>query len=372
MQIRPQSTRRIQDVSRIAVLRANRIGDLVLCLPALSALREAYPDAEITLLGTKWHAAFLSGRPGPIDRVIALPPIPGVTADEHARKPLGLSEFVGQMQAERFDLALQMHGGGRYSNPFITQLGARVAVGLRTPDAALLDRWLPYVYLQPEIARFLEVVDLVGADTVTWTPQITVTEQDLIESKAAVPADGTDLVALHPGALDVRRRWPANRFSTVGDALAARGARVIITGSADDRGLVDEVARKMSHDATVLAGGLSLGGLLGLYRRCRLVVGNDTGPLHLAMVAGARVVGIYWCPNFVTAGPSTRARTRPVIAWTLRCPDCGEPYAEGSYDTEPWRPSCDHEVSWVDSVSVDIVLAAAHELWEATWLDGDS
>lgn len=65
--------RRLEDVRRIAVLRANAIGDLVFALPALDALRAAYHQAEIVLLGLPWHADFLAGRPGPIDRVEVVP-----------------------------------------------------------------------------------------------------------------------------------------------------------------------------------------------------------------------------------------------------------------------------------------------------------
>src|SRR5438309_10264707 len=97
-------------VTKIAVLRANAIGDLIFALPALDALRAAYPAAEIVLLGTAWHARFLAGRPGPVDRVVELPPgaLDGGSPD---------AEFVAAMRAERFDLALQLHGGGRTSNP---------------------------------------------------------------------------------------------------------------------------------------------------------------------------------------------------------------------------------------------------------------
>ena len=65
---------RVPGVRRIAVLRANAIGDFIFTLPALEALRAAYPQAEIVLLAKKWHAAFLRGRPGPVDRVVAVPP----------------------------------------------------------------------------------------------------------------------------------------------------------------------------------------------------------------------------------------------------------------------------------------------------------
>ena len=69
---------RLPDVRRIAVLRANALGDFIFTLPALDALRCAYPSAEIVLLGAPWHAKLWRDRPGPVDRVLVVPPAPGI------------------------------------------------------------------------------------------------------------------------------------------------------------------------------------------------------------------------------------------------------------------------------------------------------
>ncbi|MFD0469202.1 glycosyltransferase family 9 protein [Nonomuraea thailandensis] len=121
----------IGDVRRIAVLRANAIGDYLMAVPALEALKHAYPGARLTLLGTAWHAGFLTGRPGPVDEVVALPPISGVSTREpgHAAP----EELCAGLRQREFDLAVQIHGGGRFSNPFVRRLGARVTAGLRAP-----------------------------------------------------------------------------------------------------------------------------------------------------------------------------------------------------------------------------------------------
>src|SRR5690606_32151349 len=132
----------------------NAIGDLLLAYPALEAVKAAYPQARLTLLGRPWHARFLRGRPGPVDEVVALPPVKGVSLPdtEEGEAP---EEFYASLRRRRFDLVLQMHGGGRYSNPFVRRTGARITAGLRTPDAEPLDRWVPYVYYQHEILRYL-------------------------------------------------------------------------------------------------------------------------------------------------------------------------------------------------------------------------
>src|SRR3712207_2099901 len=98
------------------------------------------------------------------------------------------------MVEEKFYLAIQMHGGGRYSNPFVQRLGARLTIGLKTPDAEPLDRWVPYVYFQREILRYLEIVSLVGATIRTLEPKVLVTEEDLKEAEQVVPDTGKVLV----------------------------------------------------------------------------------------------------------------------------------------------------------------------------------
>src|SRR5215217_832091 len=178
----------IAGVRKIAVLRANAIGDFLFTLPALEALRVAYPEAELVLLGQEWHAKFLAGRPGPIDRVEVVPATRGVGEPMDAvEDPEEQEAFFARMVEERFDLALQWHGGGRYSNPFVRRLGARLTVGSKTPDAVPLDRWVPYVYWQLEVLRYLEIGRLMGASPVVTAPRIAVTENDLAESYRVVP-----------------------------------------------------------------------------------------------------------------------------------------------------------------------------------------
>src|SRR5215213_5383385 len=116
---------RVENVRKIAVLRAGGLGDLVFALPALWALREAYPEAAITLLGGPLQTELLSGRSEPVERVITVPPSTGVNGpdtgvDEDEEE---LARFFRRMREERFDLALQMHGGGATPTRLSTSSG---------------------------------------------------------------------------------------------------------------------------------------------------------------------------------------------------------------------------------------------------------
>ncbi len=357
----------VPNVKKIAVLRANAIGDFVFALPAFEALRSAFPHAEIVLLGRPWHCEFLEGRPGPIDRVIPVPPVYGIHGDaENGSIPFDsteVREFLEQMAEEKFDIAIQLHGGGRHSNPFVSRLGARVTAGLRTPDAEPLDRWLPYYYYQSEVMRALEVVSLVGARSVTFEPALAVTAHDVAESEEVVPPTDAPLVLIHPGAGDGRRRWPGEKFAQVGDRLAGMGVRVLVSGTAIEQDLVDAVVGNMREPAQDICGRLSLGGLAGLFSRCALVISNDSGPLHMAMAVGAPTVSIYWVGNLITAGPATRGLNRPVISWRLTCPVCGNNCTVHE---------CEHHESFVADIPVERVTSHALDLLSQPWRTADT
>lgn len=323
-----------------------------MALPALDALRAAYPAAEITLLGRAHHVALLCDRPGPVDRVVALPD--GAVGDEASRDPgLDREALLDELAGRRFDLAVQLHGGGRNSNRFVTALRARVTAGSRTPDAPALDRWIPYEHYQWEIARYLEVVGLVGAAPVAIEPHLAVTDADRAALGRELPAvRGEQPVVLHPGASDPRRRWPVVHFAAVARTLVARGHRVVVTGTPAEAGLVDPIVAAAGNGA-MTALHLSLPALLALIADAALVVSNDTGPLHLAIAVDTPTVGLFWIGNLINAGPFSRSRHRPLTSWRMRCPVCGADASAGR---------CAHDPSFIAEIPVAAVRDAAADL----------
>jgi ADP-heptose:LPS heptosyltransferase len=212
---------------------------------------------------------------------------------------------------------------------------------------------VPYIYFQPEILRYLEVVSLVGATAVTLEPHIALLEKDLAEAQSIVSDRGKPLVALHPGAGSPDRRWPVEKFAAVGDAVAAAGTHIVVTGTQAESHLVEAVISNMKAEAQNLCGRLSLGGLAALLSRCTVLISNDSGPLHLAAAVGTATVGIFWCVNQITAGLLTRTRHRPLISWRLACPSCGS-----NQIVEP----CQHHATYVADVPIEEVVGAAVEM----------
>ena len=368
-------------VSRIAVLRGGGLGDLMFALPAVAALKAAYPGASITLLGTPVHAELLAQTAGPVDETVILPFAegvrPGPEDDDETER------FFAAMRARNFDLAVQLHGGGRYSNPFLLRLGARHTVGTRTPDAAPLERTVPYVYYQHEPLRALEVAGFAGAPPRELEARLEALPefgqqlaQDLPLGNSG-PGQGRVLV-VHPGATDPRRRWPAERFAAVARRAADDGFRVYVVGDSSEKELAETVVELAVEQPSTgqstaeqpsteqpgteespaggsgaarpaiesLAGNLSLGELAALLADSAVVVANDSGPRHLAQALGTSTVGIYWAGNAINAAPLGRSKHRVRLGWVTRCPVCGVDVTQVGWTA----PRCPHDESTVKAV----------------------
>ncbi|GAA1840416.1 glycosyltransferase family 9 protein [Microlunatus capsulatus] len=348
---------RFPDVRRVAVLRGSGLGDLVQSLPAAEALAAAYPDAALTLLGTPGHLALLAERPSPYRTLLALPARPGVQAG--VEDPAATATFLADARAQRYDLAVQLHGGGRNANPFLLGLGARHTVGSRTDDAPELERWRPFLHLQHEVLRGLEVVALAGAEPVGLEPRIHLRPVEQEQRDAAL--DGPPTVVVHPGASDPRRHWPVERFAAVVGALVADGVRVAVVGDAAEAGLAEALLAAVDDPrgrVRSLAGEQDIGALVGTLASADVVLANDSGPRHVAAAVGTRTVGVYWVGNVVTAAPLGRSRHRVQVGFTTHCPVCGRDLTEPGWTAE----RCEHDPSIVGDVDPGRVLADVRAL----------
>lgn len=348
-------------IKKIAVLRANALGDYIFVLPALQALRETFADAEIVLLGRAWHKDYLNERPGPVDRVVVVPLYGGISEYEgYIPDENVLNEFFASMQAEEFDIAFQLHGGGKNSNPFLLRLGAKLTVGLQTPDAAALDINVPYIYYFNETLRYLEVVGRVGAKSQSIQPEIAVTAQDIYEAETLVKNSGKPIAIIHPGASDRKRRWNGENFAAIADYLTENNFHVCITGLEWERQIIDSILSEIKNRDKVqdLSGLLSLGGTTGLISRADIIISNDTGPLHVARALQKPTIGLFWCANIINASPVSITLNRNLLSWMMNCPLCGT----SAFKFNENLTDCKHDTSFIADVTVPEVKSTIHEL----------
>ncbi len=352
------------DVRRIGVLRGGGLGDLLMTVPAMEALKAAYPDAELVLMCAPQHTTLLTGRPSPVNRTLPLPPGQGIyDPPTPGGDPPDRNALRDWVNDHPIDLGVQLHGGGASSNPFLNSLKPEWTVGTRAEDAEPLTRSLPYRLYQHEVLRWLEVVGLAGATPISFEPSVVVTDTDHRCAQQVLPWPSGPVVGIHPGARDARRRWPTTHFATVVTDCVKGGARSVILGTPSEEALLRDIAQRAraelspaEADAVAVLCGLDYPGLCGVLARCDLLVGNDSGVRHLAKAIGTPTVGIFLPSNLIHYGPFGRSQDRALMSWTTRCPVCDSDCVSAD------APGCSHDVSFVADISPDAVLHEVRDL----------
>jgi ADP-heptose:LPS heptosyltransferase len=336
------------------VLRALQLGDMLCAVPALRALRAAVPGAEIVLIGLPWTRPFVDRFQCYIDDFREFPGFPGLP--EREPRVERIPGFLAEIQRERFDLAIQLHGSGSFVNPLTALFGARRCAGFFAPGDYCPDPplFMPWPDRGLEIRRLLQLMEFLGVPARGEHLEFPVGEDDEADFDA-IPA-AADLVpgayvCLHPGASVAGRRWPVERFADVGRALADRGLQVVLTGTAAEAELVRGVAHHLARPYVDLSGQTGLGALGVLLSRARLLVCNDTGVSHVA--AALQV------PSVVISTGDNPARWAPIDPSLHRvlCDDAGvEPAdviaeAEGLIAAHPRRsPRACSPTTWTRSL----------------------
>jgi ADP-heptose:LPS heptosyltransferase len=326
--------------ANIAVLRALQLGDMLCAVPALRALRAAYPQACITLIGLPWARELAARFSRYVDDFIEFPGFPGLP--ERACDPRAFTAFLADAQDRRFDLALQLHGDGRVSNAVAALLGARECAGYfprggPCPDAFRFLPWEPREHEVLRPLRLLERLGVPGAGIDLEFPLDAVDEEELARLARAFRFRPGHYVCVHPGAQLASRRWPAERFARVADALAAEGHTIVLTGAAGEAALTCAVAGAMRSRPVDLTGRTSLGALAALVANARLLVCNDTGVSHIAAATRTPSVVVSCGADTARWAPLDPTRHR-VLAYEVACRPCG-------YAACPYGHECAHGVA---------------------------
>lgn len=280
----------------VLVLRALGVGDLLTAVPALRAVRRECHGARMRL-ATSVELRDLVELIGGIDDIL---PAAGLAAME----PCG----------RRPDLAVNCHGRGPQSTALLRRTDPAALWCHRDPDiGAAGPEWDAELH---EVDRWCRLVRYHGLDA------------DPTDLRIAAPrtAPVEAAIVVHPGAASAARRWPADRFAAVIRELAVRfPGPVVVTGGPGERGLVEQVCRRVGPDGTVLrAVPCRLREMVALVAHARLVVCGDTGTAHVATAVAT--------PSVVLFGPTPPGRWGPrideplhTVLWAGRC---GDPHGD--------------------------------------------
>lgn len=267
---------------KVVVLRASRIGDFICATPAFKALRAALPDAEITLIGLPFVRE-LAARSSSFNRFVEFCGFPGIAEQFfEARKA---TSFFEQMQAQEFDLAIQMHGTGVYSNPFTLLLGAKATAGFirRVDRAGRLDAAMPMPSKGHEIHRLLAFASFLGAVPHGETLDFPLNAEDHLDADELLASTEPPLIGLHPFARDPHKCWPLAQFVKVAERLRRRyGGTILLIGDADNRAPAAALADAIGQPCVDLTGKTSVTVLGAILDRLAVLITNDSAPAHIA------------------------------------------------------------------------------------------
>jgi ADP-heptose:LPS heptosyltransferase len=271
------------EIKKIAIFRALQLGDMLCCIPAVRALRAAYPHASITLLGLPWAKSLTERFPLYFNEFIHFPGYPGLP--EQQLDPGLFTKFLQQIQSQQFDLVLQMQGNGTIVNPMVVLLGGKYTAGFCVkhdfcPDA---NYFLEYPEGISEIERHIRLMNHLEIPSKGNELEFPVTEAEEKEMQSiGLPIEKQEYVCVHPGSRGSWRQWPPECFAKLADHCASTGLKVVITGTKDEQEIVQQVIRHMKSDALNAAGKTGLGAVGALIKNAKLLISNCTGVSHIA------------------------------------------------------------------------------------------
>jgi ADP-heptose:LPS heptosyltransferase len=291
-----------QKVQRVLLINSTALGDLLFSTPAIRALKETYPHWRLDLLVKPSYAALLQYNPH-LERLI---PFPG--------RSWRLWELTGELKRSHYDLVIILHGNDPEATLVAWSTGSPYIAGsayspLSFAYSAKVERKDP---LQHAIERRLDFVRLLGADTPDKRMQLFLPSSELIRAEVlALRHFGSSpslLVAFHPFGSGRYKWWPLESYAALGNHLhETYGASILIISGPGDRQEAESLAAKLAGPSLV-TGGRPLLEVAAFLKHCRLFVGNDSGPLHMALALGV--------PGIALLGADHPRRIGPhAVAW---------------------------------------------------------
>jgi len=327
------------DVGAILVIRYSALGDVVLATSVLDPLRERFPRARIEWVTDALFAPLLDG----------LPQLAAV----HAIRREGLGEVM-QLRARlrrRFDVCLDLQNKVRSALVARAAAPRRLVFRRRSTGRALLT----LVGSDPPLARahatalYAEALGPLGIER-PGPLHVSLSARARRLAEDALGRVRPPIVAIAPGARWATKRWPADRFAAVADALAADGASVVLAGGPSDHDAFVAFAALARAPVAADLSPLPLDALAAALARVKLLVTCDSGPVHLATAVGTPALALFGPTSTVRWGPPAPGRA---LSLGLACSPCSNHGGD-------FCPEGHHRC--LDDLGADRVIAAAREM----------
>jgi lipopolysaccharide heptosyltransferase I len=314
---------------KILFIKLSAIGDVVQTLPALEAIKKTFPDGEIDWVVEEAAAGILEGHPL-IRRLLVSR---RKTWMDMLKSPRTFFEgfrntfrFFRELRSARYDIAIDFQGLFK-SGILIGLARADRKIGFdktREMSSLFLNEKLPpYDIEKHAVERYLDIARYLGAKHPSPSCTLPVERETAVmkERLKTLGKDGRKVVVINPVARWTTKLWEEWKFAELADSLVAeKNAVVIFTGGTHDQAVADRILSAMKRRAENWTGKTGLRELAALAALSDLFITTDTGPMHLAAAAGARVLALF--------GPTAPWRTGPygpghiVVRTGIDCSPC--------------------------------------------------
>ncbi|MEW5975715.1 MAG: glycosyltransferase family 9 protein [Acidobacteriota bacterium] len=308
---------------RILIIRLARLGDVILMFPAIRALRSRFPKSHLAMVVGQPYAPVLE-MCSAVDEVIAVDRV----AMRDGSKLVALRDIlllVRKVRSPRFDLVLDFHSF-RETNLLSLCSAGRYRMGVQRFQAP----YLSFCFNLPPVLEdksrhvaetFLSLVQPLGALQNLDDYQLDFAAQDVAAGKRFCRtwgvSPGTILLGMNVGAGSPGRTWPPERFAELADLLShEKNVTVVVFSGPGESHLARAVVDAMRTPPPILADELPLRSLAAAFSQCRVLLSNDTGPMHLAAAAGVPTLGLFSLSSpdhYRPLGPRSRHLRRTPI-----------------------------------------------------------
>ncbi|MFX1552328.1 MAG: glycosyltransferase family 9 protein [Promethearchaeota archaeon] len=346
---------RAEAIKSILVIRLDHLGDVLLTTPAIRCLKKQFPQARITMVIKEWSLEAIKNNPH-IENIIIFNPFWTIASKEEKKSEGvgGIYHLTRLLRKERFDLAIDFKGDVR--NILIAYLSGakrRVSYGIRGGGFLLTDM-VVYEGEIHEIDKNLKLLTPFGITAEDDEMELYVTDEDTARVEQIFEQKGIDLsrqtIALHYGGASQFKRWDTEKFITLAQRIVENNsANVLFFAGPHERATFQ--LSENPEEGIFLMPDLTVCQMAAAFKRCGLLVCNDSGPMHVGFAVGTPTVAIFG-PTFPNRfGPKDLGKNK-VVRPGLSCSPC-------------WHPDrvigC-KERNCLNSIEVVSVLAAIKEL----------
>lgn len=284
---------------KILVIRTDRIGEVLLSTPILTALKEKWPLAEITVMIKPEVKELLEGNPN-VNEIIEY----AHSCRGHLNVPYSIATAIKiamDLKKKQFDIAVVVNPKKEF-HLAVFLAGIPLRVGFNRKWGFLLTHKvndLKFLAAKHEVEYNLDLVRALGIEPKDKRPYLKVTDnarhnsRERIRRQIPPGSDSCRLVAIHPCTSNPKKQWPKEYFARLGDLLMLEGYNVAMVSGAKEARLAEEVIALMKNKPIDLSGKLCLKELAALFEECKFLISGDSGPVHIASAVGTRVIALF-------------------------------------------------------------------------------